>query len=244
MNIKFFIIALVGATALGGLSACSDNSAVNESATVQPTAVDEAVIALDAPTMVEEVGVAEPMLVAQTCGAESTSTAPTENYSFVEGNERIVVDNGYRRKATLWMRCALGQKWDSKNKTCIGEPTLFAWHEVHQLAAKYNEEEFGGFDQWRVPFLPELMTLRETNCTNPAMNTEVFAGAPAAFFWSSMPAVDDLNKAEFSKDEAYGADFVSGEFRREKISKMGAVRLIHDGSDGAAWQSPFANKEQ
>ncbi|MBL4851122.1 MAG: DUF1566 domain-containing protein [Gammaproteobacteria bacterium] len=243
MNIKFFIIALVGVTALGGLSACSDNSAVNESTTTESTVVGETMTALDAPTTAEEVVVAAPVLLTQICGTESTGTAPTENYSFVEGDERIVVDNGYKRKATLWMRCALGQKWDSKNQICTGEPKLFTWHEVHQLAVKYNEEAFGGFDQWRVPFLPELMTLRETNCSNPAMNIEVFTGAPAVFFWSSMPAVDDLNKAEFSKDEAYGTDFVSGEFRREKISKMGAVRLIHDGSDGAAWQSPFANKE-
>ena len=73
------------------------------------------------------------------------------------------------------------------------------------------------------------------------LDTEIFAGAPAVFFWTSMPAVDDLNKRQFSKDEAYGTDFSSGAFRREKISKMGAVRLIHDGPDGPAWQNPFAN---
>ncbi len=176
--------------------------------------------------------------IAQNCGDGHVS-APTENYSIFEADERIVIDNGYRRDATMWMRCALGQKWDGK--TCVGEPTLFTWNEVHQLAAKYNAEKFGGFDQWRVPFLPELMTLRETNCSNPAMNTEVFIGAPSVFFWSSMPAVDDLNKRQFSKDEAYGADFKSGAFRREKISKKGAVRLMHDGPNGPAWQNPFAN---
>ncbi|MBL1433229.1 MAG: DUF1566 domain-containing protein [Gammaproteobacteria bacterium] len=243
MKSKFLIIALVSAVALIGLSACSDNSAVNESAATESGGVNETKVALDVAAVGEEAVVVAPALATQICGTESTPTAPTENYGFVEGEERIVVDNGYKRKATMWMRCALGQKWDSQNKTCTGEPKLFAWHEVHQLAAKYNEEEFGGLGQWRVPFLPELMTLRETNCSNPAMNIEVFAGAPAVFFWSSMPAVDDLTKSEFSKDEAYGTDFVSGGFRREKISKLGAVRLMHDGAEGAAWQSPFVNKE-
>jgi len=176
--------------------------------------------------------------IAQTCGGGRVSM-PTENYGFVEGDERIVIDNGFKRGGTMWMRCALGQTWDGKS--CVGEPKLFAWQEVHQLAAKYNEEKFGGFNQWRVPFLPELMTLRETNCSGPAINTEVFAGAPAVFFWTSMPAVNDLTKREFSKDEAYGTDFVTGAFRREKISVLGAVRLIHDGPNGAAWQNPFVN---
>ncbi|MBL1294081.1 MAG: DUF1566 domain-containing protein [Thiotrichales bacterium] len=177
--------------------------------------------------------------IAQTCG-DGRVTAPTENYALAEGDDRIVIDNGYRRDATMWMRCALGQEWDGK--ICIGEPKLFSWHEVHQLAVKYNEEKFGGFDQWRVPFLPELMTLRENNCSNPAINTEIFVGAPAVFFWSSMPAVDDLKARKFSKDQAYGTDFVSGAFRREKISTLGAVRLMHDGPNGPAWKSPFSEQ--
>ena len=180
--------------------------------------------------------------IAQTCDKGLDPTMPTENYSVLESDERIVIDNGYRRAETMWMRCALGQEWNGK--TCTGEPTLFTWQEVHQLAAKYNAEKFGGFDQWRVPFLPELMTLREVNCTNPSINIEVFAGAPAVFFWTSMPAVDDLNKRQFSKEEAYGTDFVTGDFRRENINIKGAVRLIHDGPNGPAWQNPFAGGSQ
>ena len=178
------------------------------------------------------------LAIAQNCKEGSELSAPTSNYSFLEADERVVIDNGYRRKATRWMRCALGQKWDGK--TCTGEPTLYTWMEVHQLAAKYNEEKFAGLSNWRVPFLPELMTLRETKCTDPAINVEVFAGAPSVFFWTSMPAVDDLTKRQFSRDEAYGTDFVSGAYVREKVTRKGAVRLIHDGPEGAAWANPFA----
>lgn len=182
--------------------------------------------------------VGSPLTIAQTCTEDGNHSSPTANYSFLEGDERVVIDNGYRRKATRWMRCALGQEWDGKS--CKGEPTLYTWMEVHQLAAKYNEEKFAGLSNWRVPFLPELMTLREVKCSDPAINTEVFAGAPSVFFWTSMPAVDDLTKRQFSRDEAYGADFVSGNFVRAKVTARGAVRLIHDGPDGAAWANPFA----
>ncbi len=178
------------------------------------------------------------LAIAQTCKEDARVSAPTANYSFLEGDERVVIDNGFKRKATRWMRCAIGQEWDGK--TCTGEPTLFTWMEVHQLAAKYNEEKYAGLSNWRVPFLPELMTLREVACQNPAINTDIFVGAPAVFFWTSMPAVDDLTKRQFSRDEAYGTDFVSGAFVREKVTRKGAVRLIHDGPEGAAWANPFA----
>ncbi len=182
------------------------------------------------------------VVMAQTCKEGRKQTAPTSSYSILESDERVVIDNGFKRKATRWMRCAIGQEWDGKS--CTGEPTLFTWMEVHQLAAKYNEEKYAGLNQWRVPFLPELMTLRETACQDPAMNTEIFVGAPSVFFWTSMPAVDDLDNLLFSREEAYGTDFITGAFVREKVSRKGAVRLIHDGPEGTAWANPFAGGQQ
>lgn len=175
-----------------------------------------------------------PAVFAQTCTNKRAPSAPTESYTLVEEDGRIVIDN---KRGNIWMRCALGQEWDGKS--CVGEPKMYTWEEVHQLAEKYNQEKFAGHDHWRVPYLPELATLTEWNCRNPSLNEEVFVGAPAVFFWSAMPWVDLENK-RILEGEAYGLDFASGGQRRDKTSALGAVRLMHDGPNGPVWKFPFA----
>jgi hypothetical protein len=38
---------------------------------------------------------------------------------------------------------------------------------------------------WRLPTLKEMATLKETACSNPAMNTQVFPSAKVEQYWAS-----------------------------------------------------------
>ena len=71
-----------------------------------------------------------------------------------EGN--LILD-----KATglVWMRCSLGQAWDGL--TCQGEkPLVYEFLPAQRSAESRNREKYGGINDWKVPSMRELLTLR------------------------------------------------------------------------------------
>lgn len=148
--------------------------------------------------------------------AEST---PTSRFSSMG---ETVTD----QETTLsWMRCAVGQQWNSK--TCTGEPKTMDWQHAMAMVEQANTSKLGGHSDWRMPMVPELASIVERQCFNPRMNTAVFPGAPSEVFWSSMEKMGTTNYA-------YTLDFGDGAAMASSKERLGAVRLVR----GGPWWEP------
>jgi len=148
------------------------------------------------------------------------ASTPTSNFI---GQGEVVTDN---HTSLSWMRCAVGQQWSGK--TCEGEPTTLTWQEAMAIVAKVNQEGLGGYNDWRMPLVPELASIVERQCFNPRMNTAIFPGAPSAIFWSAMEKMG-------SATHAYTLDFGGGAAMASIKQGAGAVRLARG---GPWWQPP------
>lgn len=63
----------------------------------------------------------------------------------------IVVD---AKTGLEWMRCAMGQQWDSGAGDCTGEANSYGWGDAMELTS-----DVGGHTDWRLPGKDELNTL-------------------------------------------------------------------------------------
>lgn len=78
-----------------------------------------------------------------------------------------------------WQPCLVGQTWSGGS--CIGGGTAFAFSAT-QSAASANR--FGGFSDWRVPTIEELLSLVNSARAKPAMNLIAFPSAVTGALWS------------------------------------------------------------
>lgn len=78
------------------------------------------------------------------------ASAEDGQYSY-KADGAIVVDG---ETGLEWMRCAMGQQWDSNAGDCTGEANSYAWSEAMDLTS-----DLGGHTDWRLPNKEELNTL-------------------------------------------------------------------------------------
>lgn len=102
------------------------------------------------------------------------SVSASDARFFAAGNE--VID---RQTGLTWQRCSLGQQWDGKH--CAGNMALVDWRTANSA----------GRDGWRLPTVPELLTLIDHNRKNgglfPAIDILAFPdmrGGPLEY-WSA-----------------------------------------------------------
>jgi hypothetical protein len=62
----------------------------------------------------------------------------------------------------MWMRCTIGQKWVAND--CKGEAIKMTWADAMKYPSLFNENGFSGKNNWRLPTISELSTLRR--CSN------------------------------------------------------------------------------
>ena len=79
-------------------------------------------------------------------------TANGVNAQFFE-KEHTIIDV---RNSITWLRCSVGQTWNSNDQTCIGSIVKLN-HEEIEIATKQAAEQLGG--KWRLPSLEELESL-------------------------------------------------------------------------------------
>lgn len=139
---------------------------------------------------------------AQTCNDRILPVTPDERF---ELSEYEVTD---LRTGLIWQRCSVGQQWDGTN--CTGSAIYYTWPEALALAS-------GG---WRVPNINELLSIVETACANPAINSNIFPNTMVDRYWTSSP-YNGLTVSSVGFD--YGYDGL-----RQKVDSSFA-RLVRGG---------------
>ncbi len=117
---------------------------------------------------------------AQTCNPGNPRVAPDSRYVVTEPvpGQAVVTD---LETGLMWARCAVGQT----GAACTGSGNdQLTWGQALTVA---RESTHAGFDDWRVPNIEELVSLVETGCHTPAINTVVFPNIAAGGLgpWSS-----------------------------------------------------------
>ncbi len=127
-----------------------------------------------------------PTATGQACAADfpawgARPDSPPSGW-FVDLGDGTVSDT---QSKLLWQKgfSPAGQTWDAAQKYCFGL-TL------------------GGFKDWRMPTVAELVTLRDLNKAAPAI-AGAFSGTPSEFFWTAMPL-------QLTPDEAWSVFFSAG----------------------------------
>lgn len=113
-----------------------------------------------------------PHLAAGVLGCMGIGTA-----SGADDASRLVADGAlvYDRKADLtWARCSLGQRWDGRRGTCLGEAARLTFDEAKALEGR----------GWRVPTLDELSSIVRPGSV-PAIDTKAFPGTPPLYYWAT-----------------------------------------------------------
>ena len=112
---------------------------------------------------------------AQVCSSSIAASTPTADF----------VDHGngtatHSKTGLMWSRCAVGQSWNGAS--CTGTASALTWQGALQAGQTATT---AGHTDWRLPNLKELRSIVEEQCSNPSVNTTVFPGTSASYFWSA-----------------------------------------------------------
>lgn len=126
---------------------------------------------------------------AQNCARDSTPPSVSgANFSYETGESTNSV--AYDKRTGLrWRRCALGQNWNNAQLACENDPTVskkYTWRDALMQAQNVWEGQSG----WRLPNVKEIMSIVDTQCSGPPLNSTVFPDAPISFaggYWTSTP---------------------------------------------------------
>lgn len=139
--------------------------------------------------------------------------ASTDSANFTINSDGTVVDNNTQ---LMWMRCSIGQTWNTTSSNCTGSPTLYQWDKALLASSNYS---FAGFSDWRLPNINELRSIVEDCRSSPAINRELFPNSPVGKFWSSSTYI--TNAAQ-----AWLIDFDLGRDNFDLKTRTNALRLV------------------
>lgn len=139
---------------------------------------------------------------------------PPSSQAFIDHHNGTVTD---QRTQLMWKTCLEGQLPPS----CSGKPKALQWHAALELTQEVVPYRFAGYRDWRLPTRAELETLIESNCREPATNTQVFPSMTTVGLWSS-----DI--ADQAKHTAWGVDFTSGRSFEHFQTASKYVRLVRN----------------
>lgn len=138
-----------------------------------------------------------------------------------------------------WMRCNVGQVWNTDTKTCLGYSETHSWKSALNAVVSYNQVQqgLGKSSDWRLPNIKELASIVSLQCTYYAIDESIFPFT-SRHYWTSTPV---LNKVEtttvyagdnvtpsYYTDEhlAWTIDFGEGREGVQPISKTFQIRLV------------------
>lgn len=115
--------------------------------------------------------------------------------------------------------------WNSRYDQCsgyaAGQPTTYC--NIEEFVSRVNKQGLCGFDDWRVPTLPELATLVNFGRVSPAIDTAYFPSTKDGFYWSLSPDAESVKMA-------WAVNFQFGYSGRMPRDNGRHVRLVRDWS--------------
>ncbi len=138
------------------------------------------------------------------CDPHQPTSTPTSRYLIHDGEVYDPLSH------LTWQRCSVGQHWTAA-LGCVGVIKQMSWAEAMKQAG-------GG---WRLPSVDELKTLIASNCSNPAINEEVFPDMELykLWYWSSTDTGSSVWYVAFGGGSVHNAD----------RTDLNAVRLVRSG---------------
>ena len=135
----------------------------------------------------------------QICNDRINQTAPASR--FTDNGNGTVTD---ARTGLMWQRCMVGYTFSNNgtpgvitDDSCTpSATTTFLWQQALQGAVDSNAQGgFGGFTDWRLPNIKELISIVEHKCHSPAINETIFPDTPpTAEVFSSSAGNDGVSK--------------------------------------------------
>ncbi|GAB4167388.1 MAG: hypothetical protein Kow0020_00210 [Wenzhouxiangellaceae bacterium] len=135
---------------------------------------------------------------------ERNPTTPSSDF-------RIVSDGIVEHRTTglQWARCALGQQFIDGE--CVGDADVLTWSEAQQAVADLNRSgALGGYKDWRLPSVDELLSIVERCREAPSINPEIFPNTPWTGFWTATLHFDGQRRVDSHDPEHVDIDALSG----------------------------------
>lgn len=118
-----------------------------------------------------------------------------------------------------WMRCSVGQRWDSKLETCWGEAVKLNHKEIALVIEQANKQLGKG---WRLPSLDELKNLVCKECDPPKIDPTLFPNTMAEPYWTG-------EQNFWSRRNYWTVSFMTGQrYGRFFPQQRMMVRLVRD----------------
>ncbi|MEW6380803.1 MAG: DUF1566 domain-containing protein [bacterium] len=158
-------------------------------------------------------------------GEDSDYTINPPSYTKLDDKGKELDDS-----ATSWSMVrdnATGLIWEVKtdDNSIHDKDITYKWHDaIGKFITSLNAEKFGGFSDWRLPFVKELSMLVDRGTCNPAINRKYFPNTMSSAYWSSTAGAYDTNSA-------WCVNFSSGGVGYGSRSGSGYVRAVRSGQD-------------
>jgi hypothetical protein len=142
------------------------------------------------------------------------SEATGRRFEITPDDNGLIVEDSWT--GLRWERCAIGQTWDGE--TCTGIPTELTYQEAMDACSQAHH----GYDDWRLPDIRELRSIRKQCDTAPLIDEAAFPGTGTRQFWSSTLRADDQSQAyNVSFASAYSAPRLPDETYRARCVRPG-----------------------
>lgn len=152
-------------------------------------------------------------LAVQTCQSEESIPTSTPSAVLIDNQDGTVTDT---RTNLVWSKCSVGL---DGNACDTGTPNNSDWAQALQSA---DQSELGGYDDWRLPNIKELLSIVEVRCFDPAINStsSAFPNTQSLRYWASTLGPLD--------NTAWVVDFISGASLYTNRDRALPVRLVRN----------------
>ncbi len=132
-------------------------------------------------------------------GQDASYAINPPSYTWLIGNgEAMVQDNV---TGLIWeVKTDEGGTHDKDNR--------YAWYIVNDFIDTLNAELYGGYDDWRLPTVEELMSIVNYGTFGPAVDTYYFQNTMLSYYWASGDADNNANGV-LAVNFIYGQDNTS-----------------------------------